>query len=256
MKSQHQLEINSPQLVGRDSELWLNLIKRDIPGWESKPHEPRDPQNWWKVYKKLKREAQQDIDQGTQKLKAAFANIKEEKEQNLTQLKTRRELPSQHARPSMRAKLAHGYISGKTGSKGGHSMTLMERIRKQAHTTQTKSMADLKKQSSRITKAPPDFLNSRKQIPSRQQTSSPALQPRRLSAPPLAPSCPGSAPPDRSFQDREARLRALTSGRPFLSQGDVPVPLTGPTSAKRKASPSDPPPLKRSRLAESLDDLF
>ena len=69
---QHQLEMNSPQLIGRDGEIWLKFIERDIPNWESKPHQPSNPKNWWKVYRKLKQEAQDDMVQDAEKLKAEF----------------------------------------------------------------------------------------------------------------------------------------------------------------------------------------
>jgi elongin-A len=43
-----ELEANCPQLLGETGEIWLRFIKRDIPDWEKKPHEPRDPRNWRK----------------------------------------------------------------------------------------------------------------------------------------------------------------------------------------------------------------
>lgn len=54
------LEENCPQIKGETGDIWLRFIKRDIPNWESKPHEPRDPNNWSKVYKRLLRDAERE----------------------------------------------------------------------------------------------------------------------------------------------------------------------------------------------------
>lgn len=212
---QHQIEINSPQIIGRDGEIWLNLIKRDIPDWENKPHQPSNPKNWWKVYRKLKQEAQNDLDQDAEKLKAAFANIKDEKEQNLAQLKTRKELPRQAS--SFRQRMVHNYISGKTGSKGANRLSLMEKIRKETRDTKNLRMAiptkDLKKQASTVTKAPKDFLEEARKPPERVVLTSPIRPPLRAAAPPMAVSRSIASSSDRSALEQEARLRALTSGR-------------------------------------------
>ena len=224
-----QLELNCPQLVGRDGEIWLNLIKRDVPGWESKPHEPRDPKNWWKVYRKLREEARNDMSQGAKKLQAAFANINVEKEQNLTQLKTRRELPRGPG-PTTKQRNAHRYYTGQTGTeKTGATwrpkMSLMEKIRKEAATSKNSlSMAEIKKQHSTVIRAPAGFLERARQ-PATTPHSSRTITRPRVAAPPIALSRPSSAPPrnDTSLQEREARLRVLTSGE----NGTTGETLTG-----------------------------
>ena len=80
-------------MIGRDGEIWLHLIKRDVPNWETKPHEPKDPKNWWKVYKKLKEQTLRDREQGAEKLKAALDSINDEKEQKLAKVVPRKDLP-------------------------------------------------------------------------------------------------------------------------------------------------------------------
>ncbi|KAF4547478.1 Hypothetical protein D9617_42g090650 [Elsinoe fawcettii] len=62
------LEIESPQILGLPAtvEAWKSLIRRDIPDWEKKNLEPKNPELWWKVYRKLKREdeaAQKDAEE-------------------------------------------------------------------------------------------------------------------------------------------------------------------------------------------------
>jgi hypothetical protein len=185
------------------------------------------------VYRKLKQEAQNDLDQDAEKLKAAFANIKDEKEQNLAQWKTRRELPQQPG--SFRQRMVHNYISGKTGSKGANKLSLMEKIRKEARDTKNLRMAiptkDLKKQASTVTKAPKDFLEEARKPQERLAHTSPTRPAIRAAAPPMAISRPGTSSDDMSFLDQEARLRALTSGRGIPRQDAVPISsLDGPSS--------------------------
>ncbi|KAF1963857.1 hypothetical protein CC80DRAFT_487148 [Byssothecium circinans] len=55
-----QLEANCPQLLGQTGEIWLKFIRRDIPDYVKKPHEPRDPKNWSKVYRKLKKDSEKE----------------------------------------------------------------------------------------------------------------------------------------------------------------------------------------------------
>jgi elongin-A len=244
---QHQLETNSPQLIGRDGEIWLKFIERDIPNWESKPHQPSNPKNWWKVYRKLKQEAQEDMAQDTEKLKAAFANIKDEKEQNLAQLKTRRELPRQPG--SFRQRVVHNYMSGKTGSKGANKMSLMEKIRKEARDRKNLRMAiptkDLKKQASTVRKAPKDFLEEARKPQERLGPTSPTKSVIRAAAPPIALARPSASSNDRSLQDQEDRLRALTSGRSLPRQDAVHVSsLDGPSSPLAPGSGIPRSPIK------------
>jgi elongin-A len=245
---QHQLEINSPQLIGRDGEIWLKFIERDIPNWESQPHRPSNPKNWWKVYRKLKQEAQNDMVQDAEKLKAAFANIKDEKEQNLAQLKTRRELPRQPN--SFRQRMVHNYMSGKTGSKGAHKMSLMEKIKKETRDRKNLRMAiptkDLKKQASTVMKAPKDFLEEAKKPQERVVQTSPTKSAIRAAAPPMAVARPSASSGDRSFQDQEDRLRALTSGRSLDRHDAVQIsPLDGPSSPPSQSSRTQRSPNKQ-----------
>ncbi|KAI8938903.1 hypothetical protein NX059_004760 [Plenodomus lindquistii] len=54
------LEENCEQLKGETGEIWLRFIKRDIPNWETRKYEPRDPRNWSKAYRKLKKDAENE----------------------------------------------------------------------------------------------------------------------------------------------------------------------------------------------------
>lgn len=77
-----QVEEDSPQILGADAELWLNFIKRDVPNWRSKPHEPEDPAKWYKVYAKLVRDNEKETQAQAELLKAAFSKQDEAKKMN------------------------------------------------------------------------------------------------------------------------------------------------------------------------------
>lgn len=79
-----ELESNCPQLLGETGEIWLRFIKRDIPNWEQKPHEPRDPRNWSKVYRKLKKDAEQEKRADEEALKQQMRAIQNDRAQNKT----------------------------------------------------------------------------------------------------------------------------------------------------------------------------
>ncbi|KAL6714590.1 hypothetical protein ACLMJK_008015 [Lecanora helva] len=74
-----QIEDASPQIIGHDEEIWMEFIKRDVPNWDKKPHQPADPKNWYKVYQKLLRESQKDIQRDAELLKATIDGINQEK---------------------------------------------------------------------------------------------------------------------------------------------------------------------------------
>ena len=79
----HQLELNSPQVVGHTKEAWLNLLKRDIPNYEA-----RMPENWretifavengdrWhKVYAKLRRQVEKESKEVNERLMGDLRGI-------------------------------------------------------------------------------------------------------------------------------------------------------------------------------------
>jgi elongin-A len=212
----YQLEINSPQIIGHDGEIWLQLIRRDIPDWESKPHQPKDPKNWWKVYRKLKEQIQKDREQGAEKLRAELNSIKDEQEQNFAKVVSRKDLPREPG--SQRSRTLYNYNSGKTGSKSGHKLSLLDKIRKEARDARVARLnipaSMVPKQPTKVTRAPQSFVDEYKR--GAQQRSSPSGTDRpmapRAPRPPLALSRQDKSAAGKTFQEREERLRALTSG--------------------------------------------
>jgi len=79
-----ELESKCPQLLGETGEIWLRFIKRDIPDWSKKPHEPKDPRNWSKVYRKLKREAELEKHADEGALKQRMKALQNDRAQNKT----------------------------------------------------------------------------------------------------------------------------------------------------------------------------
>ncbi|KAL8930765.1 MAG: hypothetical protein Q9208_000306 [Pyrenodesmia sp. 3 TL-2023] len=74
------LEEQSPQLYGADAEIWISLIKRDIPDGGSKLLTPKNPENWWKVYRKMRNDYEKVVQNDAAKLKAAFTGIQSAKD--------------------------------------------------------------------------------------------------------------------------------------------------------------------------------
>ena len=72
----HQVEQNSPQLIGTDEEAWMELVKRDIPGWQKKAYKPADPKNWYEHYQSLVLENRLEIKQQELELTAQLEEAK------------------------------------------------------------------------------------------------------------------------------------------------------------------------------------
>ncbi|EXJ88691.1 hypothetical protein A1O1_05623 [Capronia coronata CBS 617.96] len=240
----HQLEQASPQIIGKDAELWMNFIKRDIPDWHLKPHEPKDPKKWYKVYCKLKEEARLDSTADEAMLKAALANIKNEKEQNVTEIASR-----VNYAPSRRSRMQYNSVSGRAGSKGANKMTLMEKIRKEARDAKAsrmnRPMHELPKRATAVAKPPQQFVEELKQKAATTVSHTPTRRvvPVQTPRPPLHAPRPKRPEIESSsydlMKDREARLRALKNGNPAPgSTGSMPQPTAISPPMTQTESPS------------------
>jgi elongin-A len=227
----HALEIQSPQIIGHDAEIWLAMIKRDIPNWEARRHKPNDPKDWWKVYRKLKRDSALEMDAGADMLKAA---LNDKNEKRLAEIKPLKALATSR-RPSLQARVAYGYQSGKTGSRGSSKMGVLEKIKKEARDAKAaRAIAEQqirKRMTTAVTRAPAQFVEDvrtqrRKEqqspervvrasnvpITNRRAEASVTASPRTKSSPSRAAVAPPLLSPALSYQqvqEREARLRAL-----------------------------------------------
>ncbi|CAO2653929.1 Nn.00g106620.m01.CDS01 [Neocucurbitaria sp. VM-36] len=81
-----ELEENCTQLLGETGDIWLRFIKRDIPNWDKKPHEPRDPRNWSKVYRKLKKDMEKEKQADAEALKQQMQALQKDRAQNKTMI--------------------------------------------------------------------------------------------------------------------------------------------------------------------------
>lgn len=83
------LETNSPQLYEdddeNDEEIWISLIHRNVPNATIIP--PRNRKNWWKVYRKMHREHELEVEKDAAQLKAAFSGIQSAKDKRQIQIK-------------------------------------------------------------------------------------------------------------------------------------------------------------------------
>ncbi|KIW64971.1 hypothetical protein PV04_07265 [Phialophora macrospora] len=261
----YQLELNSPQLVGNTAELWLNFMRRDIPDYELKPHVPKNPTSWYKVYTKLKKEASKAAADAEAVLKATLSGIKSMKEENLAEVVSTERGNALYSStnapgPSRRGRIMYNYMSGRTGSKGANKMTLMEKIRKEARSAKTgvmgRPMHELQKKHNGVVSAPAQFVEDVKrmkvlqQVEAKKALAPPPKRPlsatsARISTPPM--HAPGSRPPRPRPQpaaanglepydltsDREARLRALKAGKPIPSKATVPDSELTPSPTSR-----------------------
>lgn len=80
----HALEVNSPHIADHDADLWRAFIARDVPKWQDKIIEPKNPRLWWKVYRKLVREEQQQKEAQEEQLRQAMSGLSKEREAQQT----------------------------------------------------------------------------------------------------------------------------------------------------------------------------
>jgi elongin-A len=78
------IEEASPHLELDDGECWIRLINRDFPVLHAQHQfEPRNPASWHRVYAKYDKLNAQSKAEAAEKLKNAFAGIKQKKEANM-----------------------------------------------------------------------------------------------------------------------------------------------------------------------------
>ncbi|KAI4216968.1 MAG: hypothetical protein LQ351_000917 [Letrouitia transgressa] len=87
------LESMSPQLIGADAEIWRGFIKRDIPKWQDKIYEPKNPKNWWKVYETLAANLKQELDDSAELLKARMKDLKAQKDTRQSKIVNKEDMP-------------------------------------------------------------------------------------------------------------------------------------------------------------------
>lgn len=80
LSSQHKIELRSPHLLKDTKELWLDMIKRDIPRW-SELKLPENPESWYDVYQELLEETRKEVEEDAQRMELALRGIYDTREQ-------------------------------------------------------------------------------------------------------------------------------------------------------------------------------
>ncbi|MCJ1383281.1 hypothetical protein MMC17_006394 [Xylographa soralifera] len=254
----HVLEEASPQLYGADEEIWRSFIARDIPKWESKPHEPKNPKNWYKVYRKLRLESQNEVDADAELLKAKMEGIKNEKAKHTSKIVDPRTVPKLPRMGGMRVEGGRSksgpsssnnlsslrFTSGSktkvlTGSgviakvrREGKEMSLFSS--KNSHlTTPTHKLSD---KATQIRQVPQGLVEDHRR-PVAPLPTKPSSKPTTIFAP-RRRNTGGeiSSPLGLTFEEREKRLRALTGCTPSTERSSKA------TASSQNISVTSPPP--------------
>ncbi|MCJ1393995.1 hypothetical protein MMC18_006872 [Xylographa bjoerkii] len=254
----HVLEEASPQLCGADEEIWRIFIARDIPRWESKPHEPKNPKNWYKVYRKLRLESQNEVDADAELLKAKMEGIKNEKAKHTSKIVDPRTVPKLPRMGGMRVERGRskadpsssGNLSTLRFTSGSKTKVLtgsgvMAKVRREG-----KEMSLFSSRNSHLTTPTHKLSTKATQIHNaprglvddhRRPAAPLAMDPSSKSTTIFAPrrrniTGEASSPNGMTFEEREKRLRALTGSRPITE-----TPPVG-TSKPQNTSVMSPPP--------------
>ncbi|CAG8978139.1 hypothetical protein HYALB_00013022 [Hymenoscyphus albidus] len=220
----HQIEVNSPQIRGEDAELWQKFIARDIPNWEKKNWAPKDGLKWYEVYRKYKKAQAQEIARDEEVLRNAMQGLKQHKETHVSKIVDARTLPKLPRDPRM---LANGGTPRKKGLNlqkappsslvwSGGSKTKM--VDSKGVFARAKREAREIKAMGKLSVPTHQLAGSRKQIV--QAPAGMVNQYRTAAQPPIkilakrkhASSTFSGGISGPSLEDREAKLRALTSG--------------------------------------------
>ncbi|KAI3238386.1 hypothetical protein DTO012A9_1856 [Penicillium roqueforti] len=224
----HVMELASPHLAEEDEELWLELIKRDIPEWE-KYHLPDSTNNWYGVYCDLRDQVQRSLDADAERMKMAIDGISAKRA-----LLTPKLIPESKglrmagSRPSVRQR--HAPYDRRIGGGVEKKPSIFQpQKRNTALTMPTKS---LNNRASQVKRAPIGLVEEHRR-PAEQPAPQPISKAQPL--PPRISRRPGMLPPSLQHPmlgKNEARLRALTS--------------TASTASPRGASNGDSSSVKKS----------
>ncbi|KAI9803825.1 MAG: hypothetical protein M1825_001705 [Sarcosagium campestre] len=144
-----RLEEASPQICGPDAEIWRAFIARDIPQWWTKtPQEPKNPQNWHKLYKKFLREKQADMDKDAEKLKAAMDEHKKDQASHTSRLVDTSVLPNIRRNTALKGSGVTRTAAGASRESGSRSVLTFSGGSK-TKTTSGKSILDKARREAR-----------------------------------------------------------------------------------------------------------
>ena len=254
------IEIASPHIADHDAELWKVFIARDIPQWEEKILEPKNPRSWWKVYRKLIKEEQRTKEEQEAQLLATLKGIDKDKEASQTQI-LRKVMPEKEGTH----RFAYGVRNPRANSSGQIKAPALQNAR-----TGNQVMMALRKQSSaalkqrgygqvqpakamlpsgksQISRAPATMVRDhtkplpleavRQQAQANGQESRPAPV---IFASRSAPTAQQKALSDALKEERakkEEKLRTLTGAAPKAAVAATPAPAQQSTAANPQSPP-------------------
>ncbi|BDD63145.1 hypothetical protein MPDQ_003229 [Monascus purpureus] len=283
------LELASPHIMKEDGELWLEFIKRDIPKWEQYDL-PENPDSWYDVYCGLLERVRKSVEEDAEQMKMALEKINSERTKHSAKFVTdRRSIRLPRERPTTKQRYASydrkmGGITpvfvstsrSKTATAdplGAPAWTFERPQLPRSETTPTKRnnifavakrnpalavpTSKLRNKATQVKKAPLSLIEDHRR-PLEPALASTRKDPPRVIAPGRSRSqssnfCSSSVPMTTSLQEREARLRVLTSGHHAGSKESTISPAKSSAAAVSKepsaaSPPTSSPPLKSARL--------
>jgi elongin-A len=256
-----QLEANCPQIQGETGEIWIRLIKRDIPGWDKKPHQPRDPKNWSKVYKKLKKEAAAEEETQQEALRQKMQALKKDRNGHQTTIiNANLNLPS--ARRS-------GWSFGGGARSGWGDPAAPKKTGKMAFDKLKRGIYDAKRARPTASRLPQHILNETKrtvtQVPARMVRMAEAeAMSQAARRTPVPKAAPAPAPAPVSAAGANATRRPIVRQQPMPRLSDAAperaerprLPAGQQFSAPRPAPKPQPAPsgqsVKRTRTGPNI----
>ncbi|KAI9701755.1 MAG: hypothetical protein M1836_001098 [Candelina mexicana] len=268
-KQLEALEAACPQLIGHDAELWREFIKRDVPKWETKRAEPKNPKNWYKVYQKLLNEGQAEIDNDIAALKAKMTGIKDNKAQHTSKLLEPSSISVNQMKKATRIGgggagiRTHGTGAGRaadtsslTFGSGSRTKTASGKdvlnkarreakemslfsVRKSILSTPTHRLND---KATTVKSAPRGLVDDHKK-PAAPNLPNTNFKPAIIIAPRKASTTAISGPAGMSDAERERRLKALTAPKkdPRNTTSSTQIPTSPPIRSQNESTFSAPP---------------
>lgn len=233
------MEVLSPHLAEENQEIWLELIKRDIPRWNTYDL-PTHSNRWYEIYCDLVAEVERELDADAAKMKMAIDGIKSERAH--LQPKVIKGLPRGSRAPRPRIAPRGVYISRPgiaTPDAKKKAAIFAPQRRNTALAVPTKHLST---RATQIKKAPRSLIEEHR----RPVEQSVARRESYTIAPPGRVPLPGRATPasvsarpaSSSLAEREARLKAIASGKPVPLR---PLPSSGASTTDNTPSSRDYP---------------
>ncbi|KAI9712419.1 MAG: hypothetical protein M1820_001632 [Bogoriella megaspora] len=253
-----QLEQNCPQLVGQDGEIWLNLIKRDIPNWENRPHTPKDPTKWWKVYRKLQNDVAEEQREAEEKLIAALNKHQAQKEEKKSTFIQKALDPGKTGKTTSLTRWdGKSWNREQPKPKATPIGKLLQSNNAPASRTMSTPTHLLQNKASRVTQVPKGMLGTHTAKPPTVGTiGHSGSQPRFRHSPDRKPFkifAPGRNPKttlDRELSQeekkqreaRERRLKEIQAGQKPTTARSEPATAGSPPASSKPTVTSTPPP--------------